>query len=70
MLITNQTGTIQGYFPLNDIFLLKSQQIHKEPMQLFIERYDKYLYSMFNHKRFKLIHFNEMTILLTYGALR
>ncbi len=53
-----------------DSFLLKSQQIHKEAIKLALERYDKEIYSLIDHKRFVLIRLDERTILSSYGILR
>lgn len=53
-----------------DSFLLKSQQIHKEAIKLALERYDKEIYSLVDHKRFVLIRLDERTILSSYGILR
>lgn len=53
-----------------DSFLLKSQQIHKEAIQKSLERYDKELYSVIDHKRFVLIRLDERTILSSYGILK
>ena len=53
-----------------DSFLLKSQQIHKEAIKLALERYDKKIYSLIDHKRFVLIRLDERTILSSYGILR
>lgn len=53
-----------------DSFLLKSQQIHKEAIQKSLERYDKELYSVIDHKRFVLIRSDERTILSSYGILK
>ena len=40
-----------------DSFLLNSHQMFKEDLIKTIERYDKYLYSIIDHKRFILIRF-------------
>jgi len=53
-----------------DGFLLKSQQVHKEAIKLALERYDKEIYSLIDHKRFVLIRLDERTILSSYGILR
>ena len=53
-----------------DSFLLKSQQIHKEAIKLALERYDKEIYSLIDHKRFVLIRLDERIILSSYGILR
>lgn len=53
-----------------DSFLLKSQQIHKEAIKLALERYDKEIYSLIDHRRFILIRLDERTILSSYGILR
>lgn len=53
-----------------DSFLLKSQQIHKEAIQKVLERYDKEIYTLIDHKRFFLIRLDERILLSTYGILR
>lgn len=53
-----------------DSFLLNSQQIHKEAIQTALERYDKHLYSLIDHKRFILVRLDERVILSSYGILR
>ena len=75
MLITTKTEELpMNIVPLTnetlDSFLLKSQQIHKETIKLALERYDKEIYSLIDHKRFILIRIDERTILSSYGILR
>ena len=53
-----------------DNFLLKSQLVHKESIQNALERYDKHIYTLIDHKRFILIRLDERTILSSYGILR
>lgn len=75
MLITTKTEELpMNIVPLTnetlDSFLLKSQQIHKEAIKLALERYDKEIYSLIDHRRFILIRLDERTILSSYGILR
>ena len=75
MLITTKTEELpMNIVPLTnetlDSFLLKSQQIHKEAIKLSLERYDKEIYSLIDHRRFILIRLDERTILSSYGILR
>lgn len=53
-----------------DSFLLKSQKIHKEAIQKALERYDKDLYLIIDHKRFILIRLDERTLLSSYGIIQ
>lgn len=53
-----------------DSFLLNSQKIHKQSIQNALERYDKYIYTLLDHKRFILIRIDERTILSSYGILK
>lgn len=53
-----------------DGFLLKSHFSFKESIQNALERYDKYLYSIADRRRFSLIRKDERTILSSYGILK
>lgn len=53
-----------------DSFLLNSQKNHKLAIQNALERYDKYIYTLLDHKRFILIRIDERTILSSYGILK
>lgn len=51
-----------------DSFLLKAEQI--QSIQKALERYDKEIYTLIDHKRFVLIRIDERTTLSSYGILR
>ena len=75
MLITTKTEELpMNILPFTnetlDSFLLKSQQIHKEAIQNALEKYDKEIYTLIDHKRFILIRLDERTILSSYGILK
>ena len=72
MLIIRKTGgeLYMNILSLNnetlDSFLLNSHQIYKDSLIKAIERYDKCLYSIIDHKRFILIRLDERTIYMIF----
>ena len=53
-----------------DSFLLNAKQLFKQDVVKALERYDKELYCLIDHKRFVLIRTDERTILSSYGLLK
>lgn len=74
LVITHTGGLSVDILTLNqetlDSFLLTSTQIHKQSLQTALERYDKEIYFLIDHKRFFLIRLEERTILSSYGIIR
>jgi len=75
MLVTTLTGGLSvDILTLNeetlDSFLLKSKNLYKELIEQRLENFDKKLYTLIDHNRFKLIRLDERTILSSYGILK